>query len=443
MLVLTFCAEQIKRPFQITAAKMIGLRLKVLWVKSELLHPVDKGGKIRTLEMLKQLKRDHHVTYVCLENPGDTAQTRAEAAEYCHELVTIPWSEPPRFSVGFYWDLFKNVFSALPYVIQKYQSPKMYDYVAAKDASGEFDVIVCDFLTPSASIPKQLRAASVVFEHNVESILWQRTYQNEANLAKKAYFYLQYAKMHSYEQMLCNRYEAVAAVSENDAKDIARLFKTQDVFAVPTGVDSTFFAPPAEADPQRPYSTLAPRKNNLVFTGSMDWMPNEDAILYFAEQILPIIATKVPDVTVTVVGRNPTPKLLALAKVDSRIELTGRVDDVRPYIERGSVYIVPMRVGGGTRIKIYEAMGMAKAVVSTSIGAEGLPVRGGYEIVFADDPDQFAQDVIQLLEKESARNEIGANARRAVVERFGWKSATDALVSAMNRALEKKRLAVS
>jgi glycosyltransferase involved in cell wall biosynthesis len=170
----------------------------------------------------------------------------------------------------------------------------------------------------------------------------------------------------------------------------------------------------------------------------MDWMPNEDAILYFAESILPLIAASVPEVKVTVVGRNPTPKLKALAEREPRIVLTGRVDDVRPYIDRSAVYIVPIRVGGGTRIKIYEAMGMARAVVSTTIGAEGLPVADGEEIVLADEPERFAAEVVRLLRDDAARARIEERARQAVVERFGWDRATDALVGIMERALEKR-----
>jgi glycosyltransferase involved in cell wall biosynthesis len=413
--------------------------LKVLWAKSELLHPVDKGGKIRTLEMLKQLKQDHHVTYACLAAETDTQEARAAAREYCHELVTFAWSEPKRFSLGFYGDLARNLASGLPYVIQKYRSRAMYAYVAAQDAKRVFDVIVCDFLTPSANIPTNPRSATVLFEHNVESILWKRTYLNEKNLVKRAYFYGQFLKMRRYEGMLCNRYHAVAAVSENDAHDIKKLFNAKDVFPVPTGVDERFFAPLDAIDPYRRFTQMPKKAFNLVFTGSMDWMPNEDAILYFAEQILPRIAREFPSISVTVVGRNPTPKLAALAQANKRIELTGRVDDVRPYIDRATVYVVPIRVGGGTRIKIYEAMGMGRAVVSTSVGAEGLPLRDGAEIILADEPELFADQVIRLIKSDQERSAIEDNARRAVVERFGWQKATNALVEAMNFAVNKHK----
>ncbi|MBK8251713.1 MAG: glycosyltransferase [Polyangiaceae bacterium] len=414
--------------------------MKVLWVKSELLHPVDKGGKIRTLEMLRHLMRNHEVTYVCLASPTDTQEAFESARDYCHRLVTVPWSEPPRFSKGFYLELAKNVVSPLPYVIEKYRQPQMLQWIAREDARGAFDVVVCDFLSPSANVPKKLRAATVLFEHNVETILWERTYKNEQNPAKKAYFYAQYQKMRAYENALCHRYQTVAAVSTNDAEAIRDLFQIRDAYPVPTGVDFDFFAPLVEGGTDGRPAKVPREKADLVFTGSMDWMPNEDAILWFADAVLPRIAASVPDVKVTVVGRNPTPKLKELAAREPRIVLTGRVDDVRPYIERSSVYIVPIRVGGGTRIKIYEAMGMARAVVSTTIGAEGLPVANGQEIVIADEPNHFADEVVRLVRDEGARSNIEQAARKAVVERFGWNRATDALVEIMQRALDKHRL---
>ncbi len=407
--------------------------MKVLWVKSELLHPVDKGGKIRTFEMLRHLMRGHEVTYLCLSSPTDAPDARERASEYCHHLETVPWSEPKRFSPGFYVDLAKNLASPLPYVIQKYKQPEMRKLIAKADRRGAYDVLVCDFLTPSANVPRKLRAATVLFEHNVETVLWERTYRNEENPVKKGYFLGQYLKMRAYEHVLCKRYDAVAAVSEQDAEAIRKRFRVRDVFAVPTGVDFDFFSPMAEGT----VGKLPRDAHDLVFTGSMDWMPNEDAILYFAEEILPRIASRVPEVKVTVVGRNPTPKLQALAKREPKIVLTGRVDDVRPYIDRSAVYIVPIRVGGGTRIKIYEAMGMARAVVSTTIGAEGLPLENGKEIVLADDPGRFADEVVRLMNDDPAREQIERDSRKAVVERFGWDGATRALVRIMERARDK------
>ena len=152
----------------------------------------------------------------------------------------------------------------------------------------------------------------------------------------------------------------------------------------------------------------------------MDWLPNEDAIRYYTEQILPIIRHSIPDATLTVVGRNPYPSLLELSRRDSSIIVTGRVDDVRPYMERAAAYVVPLRIGGGTRLKIFEAMAMEKAIVSTSVGAEGLPVTDGKELRIADTPQAFAASVVELLTESETAKRLGSEAGQVVRERFGW-----------------------
>ncbi|HYP02079.1 MAG TPA: glycosyltransferase, partial [Pyrinomonadaceae bacterium] len=162
---------------------------------------------------------------------------------------------------------------------------------------------------------------------------------------------------------------------------------------------------------------------------------NEDAIRYFTEEIMPRIRAAVPDATLTVVGRNPYPSLLELSKRDPSIIVTGRVEDVRPFMERAPVYIVPLRVGGGTRLKIYEAMAMEKAIVSTRVGAEGLPVTDGEELVLADTPEDFASAVVRLMQDAGAARELGARAGRTVREKFGWAGVAQRFTELCERAV--------
>jgi glycosyltransferase involved in cell wall biosynthesis len=169
----------------------------------------------------------------------------------------------------------------------------------------------------------------------------------------------------------------------------------------------------------------------------MDWLPNEDAIRYFTEQILPLIKRRVPDVTLTVVGRNPYPGLVELSKKEPSIVVTGRVDDVRPYMERASGYIVPLRIGGGTRLKIYEAMAMENAIVSTSIGAEGLPLTNGSELLLADTPAEFADAVVRIMTDETLASELGRRAAKTVREQFGWASVAAAFAQLCDEAVSR------
>jgi glycosyltransferase involved in cell wall biosynthesis len=171
----------------------------------------------------------------------------------------------------------------------------------------------------------------------------------------------------------------------------------------------------------------------------MDWMPNEDAILYFAREILPLIRQEIPQIALTVAGRAPSRRLLALALADNRIRVTGRVEDIRPYVAEASLVIVPLRIGGGTRLKIFEAMAMGKAVVSTPIGAEGLPVTHGKDIMIADTPRSFARNVIDLLRRPEQRKSLGFLARRHVEEQYSWNVVTDVFEDSLRRIVHEYR----
>jgi sugar transferase (PEP-CTERM/EpsH1 system associated) len=404
--------------------------MEILWLKSELLHPVDKGGKIRTYQMLKHLKRQHRVTYLALTRPDDSAEAYARATEYCHRLVAVPWSEPARFSPGFYRDVARNFVSPLPYAIEKYSSTAMRRAIGAELARHAYDVVVCDFLVPSVNLPDRLPVASVLFQHNVEAMIWRR-HAETATGVKRALFQSQWRKMVRYERDACRRFDAVAAVSELDRDTMRDEYGLDRVLDVPTGVDYDYFRPLGGE----------PSPSEIVFTGSMDWMPNEDGIVWFVENVLPIVAREVPDARLTIVGRNPTPRVSALAEADQRVTVTGRVDDIRPYVDRAAAFVVPLRVGGGTRLKIYEAMAMAKPVVSTAIGAEGLPLENGRDLLVADDPADLAGAVVRVLSDRELAEQIGEQGRALVRDRFGWEHAAEAFAGICSLATKHATLA--
>ena len=402
--------------------------MHILWLKTELLHPVDKGGKIRTYQMLKELRCDHHITYLTLDDGSAAVDAREKATEYCHEVISIPHHTSAKFSAAFYSELASNLLSPLPYVIRKYQSAPMREQIVQLAASRRFDCIVCDFLAPAGNVPDDLACPTVLFQHNVEAMIWKRHYEVQPNPLKRAYLRGQWQKMKAFEGKSCRRFDTVVTVSGEDREMIRREYGAENVYDVPTGVDVEFFQRSGD---------VAPEANNLVFTGSMDWLPNEDAIRYFTEQIMPLIRQKISDVTLTVVGRNPYPALLDLSKRDGSIVVTGRVDDVRPFIEKAAAYVVPLRVGGGTRLKIFEAMAMEKAVVSTSIGAEGLPVRNDEELILADTPEAFAGSVVRLLQNREIARRLGQRAAARVRETFGWRQVAENFASICEHSVKK------
>lgn len=404
--------------------------MRILWLKTELLHPIDKGGKIRTFHMLKELKKNHHITYLTLDDGSAEIDALEKASEYAHETITTPHQTAQKFSRKFYLELAGNLFSRLPYFMQKYVSEAMLEEVKKLANDKDFDVIVCDFLMPAVNMPEKIKVPTVLFQHNVEAMIWRRHFEVQKNSLKKMYLKNQWRKSFDYEKAVCRKFDFVIAVSKEDADTMRNEYAVENVADVPTGVDTEFFRP-----------SLAVEKDsfNLIFTGSMDWLPNEDAIRWFTEEVLPLVRREIPQVSLTVVGRNPFPSLVELSKKDSSIVVTGRVPDVRPFMEKASVYIVPIRIGGGTRLKIYEAMAMELPTVSTKIGAEGLPVRDGEEILLRDTPPEFAEAVVKLLKDKSLAEKIGGQAAKTVREKFGWQKVANNFAEICKRAIEMRK----
>lgn len=401
--------------------------MRILWLKSDLLLPLDKGGKLRTWHLMRHLARRHEITYLAFADPD---QPRAEVdgmREVAARVETVPRREPAKRSLRFNVEAALRVLDPLPYAVGKYRSAAYRQRLRALLAERPFDLIVCDFLPPAVNLPRHLPCPAVLFTHNVESEIWRRHAETKSSPAARALYAMQHRRMLRYEGGALRRFDGVLAVSDADRETFARLYPgavKRPVQVVSTGVDTDYFAPPAVRSPQSAV------RNELIFTGSMDWLPNEDAMLFFCRDILPLIRAGEPGVRLTIAGRAPTPAVKKLAD-DAAVTVTGRVDDVRPYMKDAAVYIVPLRIGGGTRLKIFEAMAMGKAVVSTTVGAEGLPVTSGEHVVLADDPRAFAATVVGLMRNPERRARLEAAARALVVERYDWSAVAGELESAL------------
>jgi sugar transferase (PEP-CTERM/EpsH1 system associated) len=358
-----------------------------------------------------------------LNDPRPQLIDRDGMREVCNELHVVPRTDPPKGSPAFYIDAARRLFDRLPYAAGKYRSREYADRVATLLASRRFDLVVCDFLVPAVNMPASLPCPAVVFTHNVEADIWRRHVERQRDPVRRMLYRQQWRRMLRFEEATLRRFDLVLAVSDTDRKSFQRLYPTlrKPIVTVATGVDTAYFAP-------RPADAIDPR--HLVFTGSMDWIPNEDAMKHFCLDVLPLIRQQEPGVTLSIVGRAPTPAVQRLARID-RVTVTGRVDDVRDHVGRAGVYIVPIRIGGGTRLKIFEAMAMGRAVVSTTVGAEGLPVTDGHDIVIADTPQTFADAVVTLIRDPTRRAELERAARELVVTRYDWSAVAGQLEEAL------------
>lgn len=392
--------------------------MKILWVKSDFLHPTNRGGQIRTLETLKRLHARHEVHYIAYDNPAQPEGVR-RAPEYCSFAYPVQHSVPPRASAAFVKQLLGSVFSPMPLGLSRYTSDAMRKQIAGTMAAHSFDSIVCDFLFPAPNFANFSRC--VLFQHNVETMIWRRHSEHAPDPLRKYYFHLQAQRMFEWESRACREAASVIAVSDVDANLMKEMFGISRVTYVPTGVDVTYFRRPEQVE----------TKADLVFVGSMDWMPNTDGVQWFADEILPLIHRKKPDCKVAIVGRTPSASTLALAEKDQRIQVTGTVPDVRPWLWGSAVSIVPLRIGGGTRLKIYESMAAGTAVVSTTVGAEGLDVSHPSNIRLADTPSAFAEACLSLLNDKAERDRMASEAFELVASRYSWDKITDQFESVL------------
>ncbi len=286
--------------------------MRILWLKSDLLLPLDKGGRLRTWHLMRHLAKRHEITYLGFSEPQQSAAEVSGMREVCAEVFAIPRSDPPKGSWRFYVDVLKHLFDPLPYACGKYRSRAFARQIRELLYTEPFDLIVCDFLFPAVNLPNALPCPAVMFTHNVESEIWRRHAETQTSALGRLLYGMQYRRMLRYERRMLARFDGVLAVSESDSRTFARLYPDAirgPVHVVATGVDTDYYTPAARADA----TASSPKNRSMVFTGSMDWLPNEDAMLFFCREILPLIRREEPDATLSIVGRAPTPAVSALA----------------------------------------------------------------------------------------------------------------------------------
>jgi glycosyltransferase involved in cell wall biosynthesis len=397
--------------------------VKILWVKPGKLLPLDTGGKLRTYNLLRHLSAIHHVTYLSYYGGARDQGYEQEILQHLPGTVTAHTPTPHATGVDRYLDYVRHLASPIPYSVCKFTAPQVQRILADWIPQRRFDVAVSDFLASTSNFPRDLATPTALFQHNVESLLWNRRARFEVNRLDRWISKIEYAKMARYEAAQARRFHHVLAVSEQDRDAMAAMIAPARISVIPTGVDLAKYRYNPEAQATTPL---------VVFTGSMDWAPNIDGVEYFCRDIWPRILVQVPNARFRIVGRDPNPRVQKLA--GASVEVTGTVPSIVRHLAEAAAVVVPLRIGGGTRLKIYEGMAMGKATVSTVVGAEGLDVRHGHDILLADDPRQFAEYVITLLRDEKTRRQYEA-AAAVTAQKFDWSVITEHLIEALYRTV--------
>lgn len=400
--------------------------MKILWVKAGKLLPVDTGGKIRSFNILKHLAKQHEVILLSYYGGRHDPQYEAAIAQHLPAAKTI-YTAAPEGKLRQSLDYLFRLPSRAPYAVRKFTDPHVRRTVTQSLGNSSFDVAVCDFLSASLNFHDQSTTPVVLFQHNVETVLWQRMARTARAPWSKVSYSLEAWKMSPYETQTLRRFHHVIAVSENDRNAMLGLSSGCSITVVPTGVDTEHYQSSSSVSGNPPV---------VLFTGSMDWEPNIDAVEYFCRDIWPTVLASFPDARFQIVGRNPHPSVRRLASAS--VEVTGTVPSVADYLRSATVVIVPLRIGGGTRLKIFEAMAMAKALVSTSIGAEGLDVTDGRDLMIADDAPSFAAAIIRLLRDPALRQKY-EQAAAALAARYDWSQIAKRFAEVLQNAITSFR----
>jgi glycosyltransferase involved in cell wall biosynthesis len=404
--------------------------MKLVWLSHFIPYPPRGGAFQRSFNLVRYISRKYETHLVALNMQGAPPQRAVEYAKelrnYCAEVEI--W-EPPYPWRGLRWwaQLALSPFYAQPYGCRALWSPslgKRWEAVLAKHPASlvHFDSIdLAMYLPPASDFRKVLN------HHNCESAMAERRALTEPNPVKKVYLWQQARKLLRLEQELCHLFDVNLTVSELDKQTLLARNPRAHCHVVENGTDTDYFHP----------SETPPEPNTIVFAGGLSWYPNVSGIQYFARDIWPLLKRQCPGIRWYLAGRSPAEAVIRIAKSDPDITLIPDPEDIRPWIWKAAVFICPIIDGGGTRLKILDALAMGKAVVSTTIGAEGLDLKPGEHLLVADKPEDFGREVSRAVMDEKLRRALGASGRALVNGLYSWQVITRHLEAAYSSALDR------
>lgn len=396
--------------------------MRILVISDISPYPLVSGDRIREYNLLRRMADQHEVWLATLlENPDDEAGT-VHLASFCvgveyahserhHPLVHVP-------------GLLKYGLTGKPLELKFRYSAKLARKIQRLAAEIDFDIvmIINSHTAPYLEVlPPSSHRKSILNLENIEFAQYESIYQIERKPINKIRAWINYQMMRRWEPRYAGRFDHCVTVSENDRSVLLDSNPSLKIDVIPNGVDIRQYQP-----------LLFQQGNvNLLFIGKMSYAPCSDAAVYFCGEILPLIRKQLENVELWIVGREPPQEVVNLGT--DRVHVTGWVEEVVPYYERSAVCVVPLRAGGGTRLKILEAMALGRPVVSSKIGCEGLDVIDGENILIAERPEEFAEKTVRLLRDDNLRKSIAENARRLVENQYDWDILAQRLIDILNR----------
>jgi polysaccharide biosynthesis protein PslH len=397
--------------------------MKILFLGTNLPVPTNNGQSIRTMSLIREFAEAGHELDFHTLAQGTVPESLHPLDKYCRELQIIREHNLQPSTARQYAGRVACLLQRRSYAIERYKSVRLLESVKGALAHRRFDVIVVDSIYGLSNLP---HTDTPVFLncHNAEFKILERYAAQVKNVGLKIYALLEANALREIERKALQRVQQAFVCSEDDGRILSAFNSSIPITLVPNTVDVEYYRPTSQVEA----TDEAPL---VLFQGGMDWYPNRDAVEYFAFDILPLIRQEIPNIRFVVAGRNPSAGFIRRFRDVPEMQFSGTVPDLRPYLTEAAVCVVPLRVGGGTRIKILESSAAGKATVSTTVGAEGLGLRPNEEIAIADDPRGFAREVVTLLNSAEERYRMGRAARSAVERSYS----RAALQQSLRRAL--------
>lgn len=398
--------------------------MRVLVLSAKYIWPLTGGGEIRNFNLLREASRHHEVVLLCFLQRPELRDLFPALQPYCRKIIGLDLPRPKwRKAIN----AAHSAVSSHPFMLLECKRAAMAAAIQRTIAEERIDVIHGHAIHMAQYAHLKGDAAFVYDPHNLDHVLWQRFAEVQTNPITRAYFRGQIDKFVRWEQRIADLSEKIVTLSDTDRDEYQRIAPNADIMTVPNGADTEYFQPQPNAT--EPCS--------IVYTAQFGWPPQDDAALYFYREIFPIVRQRCPEAKLYFVGKTPPEAIRRLAS--ENVIVTGFVEDIRDYVGRATVVVMPLRVGAGTKHRIYQALSMGKAVVATNIGAEGIELRHGETALIADDPKEFAGHVVHVLTDSALRERLGVNGRKFIVENYDWRANYAKLDQAFQEAVAKTK----
>lgn len=385
--------------------------MRVLLLTQVLPYPPDSGPKVKTYYVLKYLAQKHEVTLASFVRDTDKPEHVRHLETLCERVVTVPITRSPLRDLGF---LGKSLLTSQPWMMLRDERPEMRAALRDLAATTHFDVVHADQLNMGQYALLFSDSRKVLDLHNALWVLYKRLSETMPPTKPMKYLLMRdWRLLKHYEGVLCRAFEAVTAVTEEDRQALIEAGARQDMPVIPIAIDTD----------EQAFIQRQPRGPHIIHIGTMYWPPNIEGITWFLDHIYPLVKQRVPDVRCTLIGARPPDSIKARAESDPSLTVTGYVDDTLPYIQDASMMVVPLKAGGGMRVKILNALSQGIPMVSTTVGCEGIAVKDGEDILVADEPTAFAEATARLLMDAALNRQITNNGRRTAEQQYDYRQA--------------------